>query len=1357
MRLCKALVHYFLFLFLSLSVFQCYGHEHHTHVDSVTTKYSQPAANIDPINNNIETTNVHKHTDEDHHHDTIDARLRAKHSLRQSVHQHTDDDKHENEEDYINRLNSALEDNYKHEHQFQYAVPPVVDLVNNTQLENQTSEDIQKPLQTHNDTTSPSSTSTPTPLEQKQHTTDTLPPIDESKIIVNQKLDEILDSKVPLDQAIPSLQVDTNEQKSTDTRQENIVKEDVLFIHTETLSTTLSSLQHDDTSKSTSTTISPIPVQEPPTTDTVRNDTPSNDSQLETKSSTPTQLQAEEVKSETTPNVNVSDTVVRDNTPQSDSMGQQVSDKIGNVSSTDENTTPITPIKLNEEQQKPDEAVRSTIEQLQKTPQSDETEKKSDESSAAHTEQPTIVQSSTPPTPPPSPPSSTTRVLRSSTARLGAKLQNRQRHAHGHGHIHGHDHGHDHSHSHQEPSKAKQEPEVETVTTTEKTTTEATVSSTATPIAEQPVETSASKHNLEPSEELSPAVHTDNETKEQLKEASEAQTTNDTDTQTNDTVDIQPNDESQVDNVTDIQDHDQVLESLNVDDLPRQVHVHDSKIIYKELKEELLKTDQLSHDQELESNNTASSFLANEHSPHLPRTLDNEELSTTTAKTIEATTERTPIHTHIDSNVDDVNNSSMLKSNYTDTLLPIEHRQVCWRLPKPFESSVVLVENQALRFTNLLPEYIQAIFLGPTVDRERLMNTVWFGSICSICFFLSFIFLSVGAKRLKQSKDIKEVRARCQQLQQYNNQLELERATFEKQNQKLSDEIDEMKTLPIRDADEEIFDLRDKYERLYAEFERIGSDYNLALKDIDYKQSLIQKHDFDMQKQAETAAHLNNEILRQKQELEKERETIARLQSNDLSLERFETLQQTILDQKAEISQLKQAKLAQIDELEIVQKQAKQLDLDNNQLTIKMKQLKDLLQQQEETINRINSKAYNGNDDDEKEYNNSENGNADDDYDEEKTRGKISKTKSLEQTSDESQRELLSKIDDDVEKANQHLRDLHCEIDEKTRRIKELDLLLNQERDRCRELETKLKVVLELRERDAHLHIRQLGQTDAELRKARNDTERVRILQQQLQLKEQQLEDVRKVLNTEQTKFTEECSKLQHEIHEKWMEVKRLTRELDGAKKECESLRRQISKYGNSDRSSLEKTMHKPVPQHMNTSAGRASSDPETNGSSPPPPIPYQQGDNFRPIDNERNDSGAASPSEMFRMRPPLFGLPRPPFYPPPFLPPPPNPFMMGARFPMPIGAPHGMISPIPHLITNGSGGSDANSFEIVDSTNITPNSISYDTQLNGSAVSPPPDGEQQATTKVKKPKKSLKKKSKTSSATVAPAAKEDV
>ena len=130
--------------------------------------------------------------------------------------------------------------------------------------------------------------------------------------------------------------------------------------------------------------------------------------------------------------------------------------------------------------------------------------------------------------------------------------------------------------------------------------------------------------------------------------------------------------------------------------------------------------------------------------------------------------------------------------------------------------------------------------------------------------------------------------------------------------------------------------------------------------------------------------------------------------------------------------------------------------------------------------------------------------------------------------------------------------------------------------------------------------------------------------------------------------------------------------------------------------------------------------------------------------------------------------MPRPPFFPPPFLPHPVHPFMMGPRLPMGMGmpGPHGMISPIGHMMTNGSGGgSDANSFEIVDSANITPNSTSYDPQINGSAASPTPEGkvfslstterkfrfavcladeQQPATTKTKKVKKTVKKKSKT-------------
>lgn len=64
----------------------------------------------------------------------------------------------------------------------------------------------------------------------------------------------------------------------------------------------------------------------------------------------------------------------------------------------------------------------------------------------------------------------------------------------------------------------------------------------------------------------------------------------------------------------------------------------------------------------------------------------------------------------------------------------------------------------------------------------------------------------------------------------------------------------------------------------------------------------------------------------------------------------------------------------------------------------------------------------------------------------------------------------------------------------------------------------------------------------------------------------------------------------------------------------------------------------------------------------------------------------------------------------------PPNPFMMHPRFPMPMAGSHRVISPIPNLTINGG---DANNSEIIDSSNLTPNSISCDAQSNGALGSP--------------------------------------
>jgi predicted nuclease with TOPRIM domain len=97
--------------------------------------------------------------------------------------------------------------------------------------------------------------------------------------------------------------------------------------------------------------------------------------------------------------------------------------------------------------------------------------------------------------------------------------------------------------------------------------------------------------------------------------------------------------------------------------------------------------------------------------------------------------------------------------------------------------------------------------------------------------------------------------------------------------------------------------------------------------------------------------------------LEKDRATIVRLQTNDLSLERFEKLQETIDQLKAETTQLKQEKFVQLDQVKEIQERANDLDVENNQLTLKMKQLKELLEQRDETIALIREKMNNHDED----------------------------------------------------------------------------------------------------------------------------------------------------------------------------------------------------------------------------------------------------------------------------------------------------------------------------------------------------------------------------------------------------------
>ncbi len=83
---------------------------------------------------------------------------------------------------------------------------------------------------------------------------------------------------------------------------------------------------------------------------------------------------------------------------------------------------------------------------------------------------------------------------------------------------------------------------------------------------------------------------------------------------------------------------DQNIKPIDTTDLPRRVHVHDSNTILNELKEDTDNNENPSLDEQIENNATVDSFLANDHSPHLPRILENEETVSTIDSTIQTIT-----------------------------------------------------------------------------------------------------------------------------------------------------------------------------------------------------------------------------------------------------------------------------------------------------------------------------------------------------------------------------------------------------------------------------------------------------------------------------------------------------------------------------------------------------------------------------------------------------------------------------------------------------------------------------------------------------------------------------------------------
>lgn len=76
----------------------------------------------------------------------------------------------------------------------------------------------------------------------------------------------------------------------------------------------------------------------------------------------------------------------------------------------------------------------------------------------------------------------------------------------------------------------------------------------------------------------------------------------------------------------------------------------------------------------------------------------------------------------------------------------------------------------------------------------------------------------------------------------------------------MSEQIDELKNLAVRDTDEDMFVLRTECTQLREESKTIRTERDTLQQTIDQKENLIQKYEYEMKGQADTVTHLNNQV-----------------------------------------------------------------------------------------------------------------------------------------------------------------------------------------------------------------------------------------------------------------------------------------------------------------------------------------------------------------------------------------------------------------------------------------------------------------------------------------------------------------
>ncbi|RNA33353.1 hypothetical protein BpHYR1_046032 [Brachionus plicatilis] len=128
------------------------------------------------------------------------------------------------------------------------------------------------------------------------------------------------------------------------------------------------------------------------------------------------------------------------------------------------------------------------------------------------------------------------------------------------------------------------------------------------------------------------------------------------------------------------------------------------------------------------------------------------------------------------------------------------------------------------------------------------------------------------------------------------------------------------------------------------------------------------------------------------------------------------------------------------------------------------------------------------------------------------------------------------------------------QLDQKDSLIKNLELKMEENERSLRENELQIKLLNDLREKDTKQHIKSLSEMDMELKRKSCQSDKMSHLYEQLRAKQEKVQDLEIQMAKMEKQWNSERQSFEKQVHENWLNGKKVEKELKDAKTELGTL-----------------------------------------------------------------------------------------------------------------------------------------------------------------------------------------------------------